>query len=106
MSCEQSKIIGLFADMAHRSWLLISMYFDNRWGFCNKNLKLWIDSKINLKNADLIFDNEVSTRHDMSYGQVWYSTLVDKLINFTKAEPLFSNWSKKVTNDHKINLAP
>ena len=32
---------------------------------------------------------EVSTRHDMNYGQVWYPTLVDKLINFTKAEPLF-----------------
>ena len=33
--------------------------------------------------------NEVSTRHDMTYGQVRYPTLVDKIINFTKAEPLF-----------------
>lgn len=33
--------------------------------------------------------NEVSTCHDMNYGQVWYPTLVDKLKNFTKAEPLF-----------------
>ena len=32
---------------------------------------------------------EVFTRHDVNYGQVWYPTLVDKLINFTKAEPLF-----------------
>ena len=33
--------------------------------------------------------NEVSTRHDMNYGKVRYPTLVDKIINFTKAEPLF-----------------
>ncbi len=33
--------------------------------------------------------NEVSTHHDMSNGQVSYPTLVDKIINFTKAEPLF-----------------
>ena len=33
--------------------------------------------------------NAVSTRHDMNYGQVRYPTLVDKIINFTKAEPLF-----------------
>ena len=33
--------------------------------------------------------NEVTTRYDMKYGQVWYPTLVDKLINFTKAEPIF-----------------
>ena len=33
--------------------------------------------------------NEVSTRHDMNYGQVGYPTLVDKIINFPKAEPLF-----------------
>jgi hypothetical protein len=57
--------------------------------------------------------NEVSTRHDMNYGQVWYPTrlLVDKLIHFTKAEPLFGTWSKmirqkKIANDQKINLAP
>ena len=33
--------------------------------------------------------NEVSTRHDMNYGQIRYPTLVVELINFTKAEPLF-----------------
>jgi hypothetical protein len=33
--------------------------------------------------------NEVSTRHHMNYGQVSYPTLVDEIINFTKAEPLF-----------------
>ena len=33
--------------------------------------------------------NEVSTRRDMNYGQIRYPTLVVKLINFTKAEPLF-----------------
>jgi hypothetical protein len=29
--------------------------------------------------------NEFSTRHDMNFGQACYLTLVDKLINFTKA---------------------
>jgi hypothetical protein len=33
--------------------------------------------------------NEVSTRHDMNHGQIRYPTLVVKLVNFTKAEPLF-----------------
>ena len=37
-------------------------------------------------------------------------TLVDKIRNFTKAEPLFDTWlkmvrQKKVANDQKINLA-
>ena len=55
--------------------------------------------------------NEVSTRRDMNYGQIRYPTLVVKLINFTKAEPLFDTWSKKVrpknvANNQKINLAP
>ena len=36
-----------------------------------------------------VLSNEVSTRHDMNYGQVRYPTLVDKMINLTKAEPLF-----------------
>ena len=54
--------------------------------------------------------NEVSTRHDMNYGQLRYPTLVDKIINVTKAEPLFGTWSKmvrpkKVANDQKIDLA-
>ena len=44
--------------------------------------------------ADSSMSNEVSTHHDMNYGQVWYPTLVDKLIDFTKAEPLFATWSK------------
>jgi hypothetical protein len=40
--------------------------------------------------------NEVSTLHDMNYdGQVWYPTLVDKLINFTKIEPLFQRYIRK-----------
>ena len=38
--------------------------------------------------------NEVFTRHDMNYGQERYPTLVDKIINFTKAEPLFGTSSK------------
>ena len=43
----------------------------------------------------------------MNYGQVWYPTLVDKLINFTKAEPDQKMVGpKKVANDQKINLAP
>ena len=29
-------------------------------------------------------NNEVSTRHDMNYGQVRYPNLVDKIINFAK----------------------
>jgi hypothetical protein len=47
----------------------------------------------------------------MNYGQVWYPTLFDRLINFTKAEPLFAPDQKmvrpkKVANNQKINLAP
>ena len=50
------------------------------------------------------------TRH-MNYGQVWYPTLVDKLMNFTEAKPLFGTVQKmdrpkKVANDRKIKLAP
>ena len=51
------------------------------------------------------------TRHDMNYGQVWYPTLVDRLMNFTEAEPLFGTDQKmvrpkQVVNDQKIKLAP
>ena len=47
----------------------------------------------------------------MNYGQVWYPTLVDKLINFTKQNLCLAPDQKmvrpkKVANDLKINLAP
>ena len=50
----------------------------------HNRLKIFLRSNLNFLTS-----NEVSTRHDMNYGQVRYPTLVDKLINFTKAEPLF-----------------
>ena len=46
-----------------------------------------LDTSLNTTNTT--YHNQVSTCHDMNYGQVWYLALVDKLINFTKAEPFF-----------------
>ena len=50
----------------------------------HNRLKIFLRSNLNSLTS-----NEVSTRHDMNYGQVRYPTLVDEIINFTKAEPLF-----------------
>ena len=47
-----------------------------------------------------VFPNEVSTRHDMNYGQAWYPALVDKLIDFTKAESFFLK--NNATSFHSI----
>ena len=54
-------------------------WYQNCWEFSSKYYTFWDKCKEG---------NEVSTRHDMNYGQISYPTLVVKLINFTKAELL------------------
>ena len=49
----------------------------------------WRPSKTSEQSVENVETNEVSTRHDMNYGQVRYPNLVDEIINFTKTEPLF-----------------
>ena len=47
-------------------------------------MELWL-------KIDILSTNEVSTCHDMNSGHIRYPTLVVKLINFTKTEPLFDS---------------
>ena len=51
-----------------------------------------------------VWTNEVSTNHDMNYGQVWYPTLVDKSINFTHKSRTFVWHQLKKWLDQKINF--
>ena len=51
-----------------------------------------LDTSLNTTNTT--YHNQVSTCHDMNYGQVRYLTLIDKIKNITKAEPFFGTWSK------------
>ena len=49
-----------------------------------------------------VIGNEISTCHDMNYGQVRYPTLVDEIINFTKSEPFFWHLIKKWLDAKKV----
>jgi hypothetical protein len=76
--------LGLF-----RTYMIGLVILLSNQKFSFQNTKPIVSLHGNVHFFDIIQINEVSTRHDMNYGQIGYPTLVVKLINVTKAEPLF-----------------